>query len=151
MFDYILVLCVGNICRSPVAAALLQANLADKTVASAGLGALVGHEADATAAGLAKQVGLDLSEHRARQVDRDMLRKADLILVMSEGQRAQVRALEPTVAGKTMLLAHWLPGKPDIPDPYKKSREAFEHVQGILQNSADAWLLKLKSPPKSTE
>jgi len=144
MFDHILVLCVGNICRSPVAEALLRAALPGKIVSSAGLGALVGHQADATAAELARQSGLDLSEHRARQVTGDMLRQADLILVMSQGQRAQVRAIEPTVAGKTMLLSHWLHGQPDIPDPYKKSKEAFEHVHHMLQNSAHAWLAKLK-------
>ena len=144
MFDHILVLCTGNICRSPVAEALLRAALPGKLVSSAGLGALVGHKADATAAELASQAGLNLSEHRARQVTGDMLRQADLILVMSQSQRAQVRAIEPTVAGKTMLLSHWLPGKPDIPDPYKKSKEAFEHVHHMLQNSAHAWLAKLK-------
>ena len=144
MFDHILVLCTGNICRSPVAEALLRAALPGKVVASAGLGALVGHKADATAAELASQAGLDLSEHRARQVSGDMLRQADLILVMSQGQRAQVRAIAPTVAGKTMLLSHWLPGQPDIPDPYKKSKQAFDHVHHMLQNAAHAWLAKLQ-------
>ncbi|MEQ9544761.1 MAG: low molecular weight protein-tyrosine-phosphatase [Marinobacter sp.] len=144
MFNHILVLCVGNICRSPVAEALLKANLPGKTIESAGLGALVGHEADPTAAELAREVGLDLTEHRAKQVTTEQLRRADLILVMSEGQRAQVRVQDPVAAGKTMLLTHWLPGKPDIPDPYKKSREAFEHVHQMLQDSAQTWLPKLK-------
>lgn len=144
MFNHILVLCVGNICRSPVAEALLKANLQDKTVESAGLGALVDHPAEPTAAELAKQIGLNLTEHRATQVTIDHLRRADLILVMSEGQRAQVRNLDQTAAGKTMLLSHWLPGRPDIPDPYKKSREAFEHVHEMLQKAVHAWLPKLK-------
>ncbi|WP_323751973.1 low molecular weight protein-tyrosine-phosphatase [Marinobacter sp.] len=144
MFDHILVLCVGNICRSPVAEALLKKNLPDKAVESAGLGALVDHGADATASGLAGQAGLDLSQHRARQVTIDHLRRADLVLVMSEGQRAQVRTLDPTAAGKTMLLCHWLPGKPDVPDPYKKSREAFVHVHHLLEEAVHAWLPRLK-------
>lgn len=144
MFNHILVLCIGNICRSPVAEALLKANLPGKTVESAGLGALVGHGADPTAAGLAEQAGLDVSAHRARQVGTEHLRKADLILVMSESQRAQVRSQDPAAAGKTMLLSHWLPGKPDIPDPYKKSPEAFEHVHDMIQSAVQAWLPKLK-------
>lgn len=143
MFNHILVLCVGNICRSPVAEALLQASLPDKTIESAGLAALVGHKADPIAAELAKQAGVDLSQHQARQVNTELLRQADLILVMSEGQRAQVRATDLAAAGKTMLLGHWLPGKPDIPDPYKKSREAFEHVHELLQRSVQAWLPRL--------
>jgi len=43
-----------------------------------------------------------------------------------------------------MLLSHWLPGQPDIPDPHKKSKQAFEHVHRMLQNAAHAWLAKLQ-------
>lgn len=144
MFNDILVLCTGNICRSPVAEAMLKAHLPDKHVESAGLGALVDHSADPLAAGLADRAGLNIRGHRARQVTTEHLSRADLILVMSENQRAQVRSHDPTAAGKTMLLGHWLPGKPDIPDPYKKSREAFEHVHEMLESAVQAWLLKLK-------
>lgn len=144
MFQHIVVLCVGNICRSPVAEALIKAGLPDIRVESAGLGALVGHAADPTAAELARQAGLDLSQHRARQVSTEQLRQADLILVMSDAQRAHVRAQEPSAAGKTMLLSHWLPDTPDIPDPYQKSREAFVHVDSLLHRAVQAWLPKLK-------
>lgn len=107
------------------------------------MGALVDCVVDPQAAALATRSGLDVSAHRGRQVSTERLRWADLILVMSEGQRAQVRAQDPAAAGKVMLLSHWLSDKPDIPDPYKKSREAFEHVHGMLQNSVKAWLPKL--------
>ena len=144
MFNDILVLCTGNICRSPVAEAMLKAHLPDKHVESAGLGALVDHSADPLATELAERAGLNVRDHRARQVTTEHLRRADLILVMSESQRAQVRSQDPAVAGKTMLIGHWLPGKPDIPDPYRKSREAFEHVHEMLANSVESWLPKLK-------
>jgi protein-tyrosine phosphatase len=143
VFDNILVLCVGNICRSPVAEAFLKAELPGKSVRSAGLGALVGHPADPTAQTLASAEGLDLADHRAQQVTPAMLGEADLILVMSRDQRGQVRKLHPTSGGKTMLLTHWLPGQPDIPDPYKKSAEAFEHVHKQIVSAAKAWLPKL--------
>lgn len=144
MFNRILVLCTGNICRSPVAEAMLKAGLPGKVVESAGLGALVDHPIDPSAAELAQQGGLDVSQHKARQATTAMFRNADLILVMSEGQKARVAELDPTASGKTMLIGHWLPGRPDIPDPYKKSREAFAHVHQLLEEAVTAWLPRLK-------
>jgi len=144
MFNHILVLCTGNVCRSPVAEAMLKAGLPGKSIKSAGLGALVDHPADPTAAELATQAGLDLSQHKARQATTEMFRQADLILVMSEGQKARVTELDPSSTGKTLLMGHWLEGRPDIPDPYKKSREAFVHVHQRLEEAVNAWLPRLK-------
>ncbi|MDY6816499.1 MAG: low molecular weight protein-tyrosine-phosphatase [Pseudomonadota bacterium] len=144
MFNHILVLCTGNICRSPVAGAMLKAGLPDKSVESAGLGALVDRPADPTAAELASQAGLDLSHHKARQATTAMFRQADLILVMTEGQKARVTEMDPSSTGKTLLMGHWLEGRPDIPDPYKKSREAFVHVHQRLEEAVNAWLPRLK-------
>jgi protein-tyrosine phosphatase len=144
MFNHILVLCTGNICRSPVAGAMLKAGLPDKSVESAGLGALVDRPADPTAAELASQAGLDLSQHKARQATTAMFRQADLILVMTEGQKAQVTEMDPSSTGKTLLMGHWLEGRPDIPDPYKTSREAFVHVHQRLEEAVNAWLPRLK-------
>ncbi|OJS99838.1 phosphotyrosine protein phosphatase [Marinobacter nauticus] len=144
MFNRILVLCTGNICRSPVAEAMLRAGLPSKTIESAGLGALVDHPVDPIAAELALQSGLDVSQHSARQATIAMFRDADIILVMSEGQRTRVAEQDPAASGKTMLIGHWLPGRPDIPDPYKKSREAFAHVHQLLDDAVNAWLPRLK-------
>ncbi|MFC2992168.1 low molecular weight protein-tyrosine-phosphatase [Halomonas tibetensis] len=143
MFQRLLVVCTGNICRSPVAQAMLTRALPGRDIGSAGLGALVGHGVEPTARALAEADGLDVADHAARQLTREMLTAADLILVMSSGQRRAVGELAPEALGKTMMLGQWLPGSSDIPDPYRKSREAFEHVHGLLRNATDAWATRL--------
>ncbi|MBE0490322.1 MAG: low molecular weight phosphotyrosine protein phosphatase [Halomonas sp.] len=145
MFQHILVVCTGNICRSPVAEAMLRRSMPDKQLSSAGLGALVGHGVEPTARALVEAEGLDVSGHQARQLTVDMLHSADLILVMSNGQRRAIADLAPEALGKTMTLGKWLEagkGK-EIPDPYRKSREVFEHVHMLLKQATDAWANRL--------
>ena len=145
-YNNILVLCQGNICRSPVAEALLKRQWPTKQIQSAGLTAMVGHGADATAAQIASNDKLDLSLHSARQVTTDMMQWADLILVMSQAQRGQVGQLTPEAMGKTLLLGHWLNlsgQQKDIPDPYKKSRDVFEHVHKLMAQGVALWSDKI--------
>ncbi len=143
MFSRILVVCTGNICRSPVAEAMLRQALPAKQFSSAGLGALVGHGVEPTARALAEADGLNVTDHQARQLTREMLTDADLVLVMSAGQRRAVGELAPEALGKTMPLGKWLPGEPDIPDPYRKSREVFEHVHELLKAAVGEWARRL--------
>lgn len=145
MFQRILILCTGNICRSPVAAALLANRLPDKQIETAGLNALEGKGVEPTARFFAEAQGLDVADHQARQVKPEHLYSADLVLVMSDGQRLAVGQMAPTVLGKTMLFGRWLDqgrGR-EIPDPYRKSAEAFEQVHVLLNEAADSWLGKL--------
>ena len=96
MFNSILVVCVGNICRSPVAERMLQKLLPEKKVSSAGVGALVGNPVDGLAAKVADEHGIDTSGHYARQLTPEICRTADLILAMSEETRRMglIEALE---------------------------------------------------------
>ncbi|MCE9679169.1 low molecular weight phosphotyrosine protein phosphatase [Shewanella sp. AS1] len=146
MFEKILVVCVGNICRSPTAEYRLKALLPNKQVSSAGISALVDKGADSTATEVAAQHGLDLQAHRARQLTADLCHQADLILVMEQGHINAVTKLAPEARGKTMLLGRWLnteSGLQDIPDPYRQSKEAFEHVYSLIDAAAEAWAVKL--------
>ncbi|WP_419308100.1 low molecular weight protein-tyrosine-phosphatase [Chromohalobacter israelensis] len=146
MFERILVVCTGNICRSPVAAALLQARMPGKSIATAGLGAREGEGVSPRARELAEAEGRDvaniLSRHVARQLDKVMLREADLVLVMTEGQRRAVGEMLTAALGKTMLFGRWL-DNPEIGDPYGKSVEAYTHVHAQLVKAAQAWEGKL--------
>lgn len=139
MINSILVVCVGNICRSPTGERLLKSLLPEKKIASAGLGALVGEAADGTASSVADAHGISLKGHIARQLTSDMCRDYDLILVMEKKHVDLVNRINPSVRGKTMLFGHWL-NQQEIADPYKKSRDAFEAVYGILENAAQKWV-----------
>lgn len=104
MFDSILVVCVGNICRSPTAERLLQNSLPERKISSAGLAAVVGHGADATALLVAKSNGLSLDGHHARQLTRELCREQSLILVMEKSHIEAVTRLAPEVRGKRCCL-----------------------------------------------
>lgn len=141
-FDSILVVCIGNICRSPTAERLLKQALPHKTISSAGISALAGHAADDTATAVADQNGVSLEGHAARQLTREMCQQHDLILVMEQKHMEAVSRIAPEVRGKTMLYGHWI--KRDIPDPYRQSREAFEFTYDLLADATQAWAQRLK-------
>jgi len=142
MFNSILVVCTGNICRSPTGERLLRQLLPTKKVDSAGTGALKGHAADATACLVAEKHNLSLADHHGQQFTRQLAQQYDLILVMEKHHQEEVSSIAPEARGKTMLFAHWLNGKA-IPDPYRQSQEAFEHVYQLIEQAAQAWAKKL--------
>lgn len=139
MFQSILIVCVGNICRSPLAEGLLRDRLekAGKQVRveSAGLGALVGKPADPLSVELAAELGVDLTAHRARQLTPELLREFELVLVMEAWQVKDVERLSPTTRGRVYRLGHW--GDFDIPDPYRKPRGAFERALARIQEGVE--------------
>jgi protein-tyrosine phosphatase len=145
MFQNILIVCVGNVCRSPAAEALLAHRLQGKglAISSAGIGALVGNPMDKNAHEVLQDHGLDHTAHRARQVDSDMLHRADLILAMEQSHIQHIRQIAPEVHGKTFLMGKWLDDT-EIPDPFRQSKPAFEHVHSLLTQSVESWLPYLK-------
>ena len=145
MFKSILVVCVGNICRSPTGEALLKSKLEGRNiqVSSAGLGALVGKPVDAMATQVMADAGYALPDHQARQLTSGMLREADLVLVMEQKHLQSVHAMTPEARGKTFLFGKWSDNC-EVPDPYRQQLPAFEHVFKILDKAATAWLPYLK-------
>ena len=142
MFNKILVVCVGNICRSPTGEALLKHLVPKCEVRSAGVQALVGKPADEQAKNIARLHGIEMEGHLARQLDSAMCHEADLILVMETSHIRAVEKICPTVRGKVMLFGQWLSNK-DIADPYRRSDEMFALVYQQIEAAANKWAEKL--------
>ena len=138
----ILVVCIGNICRSPLAQAMLAREFPGKNVWSAGLDALVGHAADATSAELADEQGLDLSEHRAQQITSVMCQQADLILVMEQSHKAELERPYPLARGRVFRLGEL--GGYDIGDPYRQGRAAFESAGQHIARGVQDWSPRIR-------
>jgi len=143
MFNSILVVCVGNICRSPTGERLLQQLLPGKDITSAGVGALVGHPMDELAAEIVVQHGLDPSGHVARQLTPDICKQADIILTMSNRNIEEICQISPESRGKAMLYGRWI-GDKEIPDPYRRELIVYEQAFELLDEGARAWLQALQ-------
>ncbi|MGP5551132.1 low molecular weight protein-tyrosine-phosphatase [Psychrobacter namhaensis] len=140
-FDNILVVCVGNICRSPMAEALLKQRYPHKNIDSAGVGALVGHSADPAALEIMAGQEIDITNHVAKQIDEGLAKKADLIFTMSDSQTKWIEERWPFCRGKTFKLGHWQ--DKDIADPYKHEMSAFQTAYQDIVNSLEQWSDKI--------
>ena len=143
--NHVLIICIGNICRSPMAEALLavavQKTHPEVVVSSAGLGALVGRPADPISQELMTARGIDISVHRARQISPELVFNADLILTMSTEQTRQLEQQYPGACGRVHRLGKW--GEYDIPDPFKGPKTAFEQAFILIEQGIKEWHRKL--------
>lgn len=138
----LLVVCVGNICRSPMAQAVLRQELGpDWTVESAGLGALVGHDMDPQARRALQGIGLDLPGHAARALDEDLLRGCDLVLTMETRHKDVLEARYPWMRGRVYRLGHW--ERFDIEDPYRRPQEIFDQTLARIRACCAGWIPRL--------
>ncbi len=137
----VLVVCVGNICRSPMAQGLMTSALPGLNVASAGLEAMVGQPADPTARELLEERGIRIDQHRAQQINLDLCQRADLILVMDREQRRAVQDRYLFAAGKVFRLCEF--SDEDVPDPYRAKRSVFEHSLALIEGGASQWAQRI--------
>ena len=142
MIESVLVVCTGNICRSPMTEGLFKDLSSELKVMSAGLAALMGFAPDPIAVELMKSRGIDITDHRARQLESWMCKDFDLILVMESEQKRLLERQFLFARGKVFLLRE--SNGLDVPDPYLKGREAFELALRAVEIGVDSWLSKLK-------
>lgn len=144
MIRNVLFVCIGNICRSPMAEALFARAMPGRMVCSAGLSALVGEGADPVAVDLMRERGLDISGHRAQQLASWMVREADLILTMDSAQKRYIEQTWLSARGKVRRLLE--AGGCDIPDPYQHGRRAFRHALSLIEEGVEEVLADLILP-----
>ena len=133
----ILVVCVGNICRSPMAEYLLKQQYPQLHIVSAGISGLTGHAADQKANLCMQRLGIDMSPHIAQKLNAELIKKADLILVMSQNQQKHLEQTWPFAKGKTFRLGHWR-GR-NVPDPYQHEQLVFNETSQLIQDCISDW------------
>jgi protein-tyrosine phosphatase len=151
----VLFVCLGNICRSPLAEGVFtslveQAGLSDKfEIDSAGTGSWhVGERPDARAAMIAKEHGVDL-DSRARQVRAEDLQDFDFVIAMDRENLLNLERMASSSAGEADI--HLLraydpdPDGHEVPDPYYGGVSGFENVYQIVARSCEGLLARLRS------
>jgi protein-tyrosine phosphatase len=145
----VLVVCTGNVCRSPVAEALVRSTMrarfgaAAPTVASAGIAGWAGSRADPRSVAAGSEVGVDLASHVARRLRRDDLADAELVIAMAHEHALAVAELEPVAADRTFALKELVrlleaaPERPAVTDPSAALRERVR-LAGALRSSGFA-------------
>lgn len=135
----VLFVCTGNICRSPLAQVLLERALAERgvsdiAVGSAGTGAWDGAPASEGAYLIALERGLDLSQHRARLLTRELVESADLVFTMARHHRARVQELGGE--GRVFVLGEYAGRsgeEAEVGDPFGGDLEVYRDTCAELE------------------
>ena len=133
----ILVVCIGNICRSPMAEYFLKQEFPHLQIESAGISGLIGHAADDKASLCMQRLGIDMSSHVARKLNAELVKKADLILVMSQNQQKHVEQTWPFAKGKTFRLGLWQ--SINVADHYQHDQAVFDDTCQLIQSCIADW------------
>ncbi len=150
----ILTVCTANICRSPMAAGLLQHALAAQPeplrslkVASAGVAARSGDPISANSVLALKKAGIDISGHRSRPLTPELVAQASLILCMTESHRAMIQLSFDPTPRHVYLFREFMPRAADkeIGDPYGGPLKVYEAARDEMVEAMPSLLAFLKT------
>jgi len=151
----VLMVCLGNICRSPTAEAMLrqkvhEAGLDDRIeIDSAGTADYhVDSPPDRRAVAHGERRGLRMRHLRGRQVERVDFDRFDWILAMDDDNLADLKRIRPAGSrARVALLMSFAPdaGAREVPDPYHGGADAFEHVLDLSAAAADGFIASVRS------
>jgi len=148
----VLMVCLGNICRSPLAEGILKSKLTNKDISvdSAGTGDYhVGDLPDSRSIAVAKKYDIDITNQRGRQFKADDFSNFDYIYVMDNFNYNDVISLASSEEEKDkvkMILNEVFPGENvDVPDPYQGGQQGFENVYKMLDEACDIIAVKLNA------
>jgi len=146
----ILVICAGNICRSPFAEAYLrkQIELAGvyAEVFSRGLLTLPKQNPPTNGQQVAVEFGVDISKHLSQPLSRSDLDRAAMVLVMDVEQRQHIGKINPAAIGRVFVLSQMTDGK-TIPDPMGENKDAFRRSYSIITKDVDEWVKRFGITP----
>ena len=139
--------CLGNICRSPLAEGILQSKVGVKhLVDSAGTGDWhVGEQPDRRSVAVAKKHGVDISDQRAMHFNPIFFDEFDMIFAMDHQNATDLQKLAANQEQKDkikLILKEGAGLTHDVPDPYYDGDEAFEHVYQLLDEATDGIIKK---------
>ncbi|HXH64237.1 MAG TPA: hypothetical protein VNH42_01875 [Mariprofundaceae bacterium] len=139
----IMMVCAGNLCRSPFAEGLMRNRLQQAGVEaecySRGLIPMPGRRAPDTAVRIAGEFGVDLSTHISQTVLRPDIERAGLVLAMEPAQRQHLIRMSPSSTGKIFILSQPAHGQA-IPDPVGQDEDVFRAVYDEISGYIDTWL-----------
>lgn len=155
----VLVVCTANICRSPMAAALLQhaikaqpEPLRSLKVVSAGVAARTGEPPSENSVIALRKVGIDLSNHSSQPLTQQLLDDALAVICMTESHRAMIQLQAEPPPRHVYLIREFLPnGEKEIPDPYGGPLRIYEQCRDEMVEAIPSVIEFLKTivPPKS--
>jgi glycine hydroxymethyltransferase len=146
----ILFVCTGNTCRSPMAVGLVKklAGAEKYILLSAGTASGEGMPPSSHAREVMEEEGVDISDHRSRMLDADLLEQADDVLVMAESHRRQIADWFKSYAKKTRLIREFDTVRddrdyPNVPDPIGLGKKAYIKCKNMIKRSLERALQEL--------